>query len=821
MKEFAFASGYENANTVRYWCSGKTRKTNISKITNALFGDDPKTDEYRAWRQELEEAYSRGQSRHLVKRPDLAEDRLAASKVTLSTRGENPDQGVETAAAQGQGAEHVLAEQARPLPDVPVVTRHFQGRNKLKEIRSILLKADADLPSVALYGLPGVGKTTLAAEYWHVYKDEYRAVGWINAQTDLSALKGLIAFGEKLGWRLENATDVQAAEHVLTRLHADGGQFLLIYDNAISAKQVKPFLPSSCGIHVIITSNARTWLHLAAKMEVEVWSDAVGGGYLVDRLERSGQRAAAEELSRTLGGLPLALEQAASLCEAQELDLMEYQVIWSNTCINLLNDESHVAINYHTKEARDNYRTVAGTFGLALDFASKVAGAEALIVLASFLAEDAIPLFLFEEAFGQLGEFATIFAGNGVHHAVEALLTVSLVKVERIADIRNPASTTKCIRLHRLVREIAAGRWSAEKRENFEHNLIDALAYAYRSEAKKDPNGWPRLRLLDSHTRSIVNNRPNPAIERNNKVKDLLNLLAEYQHEVEGKYEESIRLLQNGHLYSEDNTDEAFLVIIRLYFDARGKPVTKESDGKLESQIAGAVKKQETAFLAGGFRKILDKSPPRKWIYMTLMTTDQSKYVLTTTPLLATLTDHLGFNYGGSTIKDARVEFSHLLKLRIELLGMDHPETGTTFHGIGLLRMVEGHYFKAEHWFCRALKIWRAKLGIRHRRCARALASLADAKMRQGQFARAEKLARFAFSIRDKIADGHLDRAHSQWLLAHIWLAQNKNRDIAVSWAQSAKATLEAHLPPDHVWVRAARLTLEDAGAGPREAGRN
>jgi hypothetical protein len=62
----------------------------------------------------------------------------------------------------------------------------------------------------------------------------------------------------------------------------------------------------------------------AEPVEIKPWSKNIGADYLIKRTGRGDERAAAEELSEALGGLPLAHEQAASYCERLEVPLAEY-----------------------------------------------------------------------------------------------------------------------------------------------------------------------------------------------------------------------------------------------------------------------------------------------------------------------------------------------------------------------------------------------------------------------------------------------------------------------------------------------------------------
>ena len=110
-----------------------------------------------------------------------------------------------------------------------------------------------------------------------------------------------------------------------------------------------------------------------------------------------------------------------------------------------------------------------------------------------------IPLFLFAEAREDFGEplTALLVEDEQLDEAMAALRTFALVDCETIIDERDPAITTVTIRLHRLVREIAAARRAGEAREDMRRVLVRALAAIYPQTVLSEPKTWPRARRLD------------------------------------------------------------------------------------------------------------------------------------------------------------------------------------------------------------------------------------------------------------------------------------------------------------------------------------
>jgi hypothetical protein len=104
-----------------------------------------------------------------------------------------------------------------------VVPHHFLGRDDaLQAIKVALARGEG---RVALHGLRGVGKSTLAAAYAERHRGDYRAAWWIRAQTEARA--DLVALGMRLGWIGADDKEVPALAAVMERLRHEATAFCL------------------------------------------------------------------------------------------------------------------------------------------------------------------------------------------------------------------------------------------------------------------------------------------------------------------------------------------------------------------------------------------------------------------------------------------------------------------------------------------------------------------------------------------------------------------------------------------------------------------
>ena len=227
---------------------------------------------------------------------------------------------------------------------------------------------------VVLCGLGGAGKTTVAVEYAHRLLGEV-GVCWQFAAEDpaiLAAEFGVLA--AQLGAReAVDARDPVAAVHaVLARSQAG---WLLVFDNVPDLASVEAFLPPAGPGRVLITSQSQHW-PAGWAVQVPVLDPEVAAQFLTTRTG-DGDHGVALELAAELGGLPLALEQAAAYMQATGTTLARYLALFRERQSDLL----------ARGEAAGHREHVTATLGLALTRLSQDTPAAAgLVRLLAFLA---------------------------------------------------------------------------------------------------------------------------------------------------------------------------------------------------------------------------------------------------------------------------------------------------------------------------------------------------------------------------------------------------------------------------------------------------
>jgi len=325
----------------------------------------------------------------------------------------------------------------------------------------------------------------VAVEYAYRHLDE-AGVAWLFAAEDATVLAaGFAELAAQLGAQgLADARDPVVSVHaVLARFPAP---WLLIFDNAADLTSVAAFLPPAGPGRMLITSQNPGWP--GQPLEVPMLDSDVAAGFLVSRTGDPDQQAA-RDLADELGGLPLALEQAAAYIQATGDTLAGYLVLFRQRRAELL----------ARGEAAGYDKTVASTWALAFDRLQLTApGAVGLLRLLAFYAPEVIPLRLLlqhrPELAGRLGE--------QVAPVLTPLLEDRLAAGDAIAALRRYSLVTPAadgsVSVHRLIQAVTSDQMPAELARQW-HQAAATLIEAALPKDQRQPEAWPAYALLLPH----------------------------------------------------------------------------------------------------------------------------------------------------------------------------------------------------------------------------------------------------------------------------------------------------------------------------------
>jgi tetratricopeptide (TPR) repeat protein len=667
------------------------------------------------------------------------------------------------------------------LSNIPInLPLHFLGRDEdLAAVDEALQRNQGRVAITALHGLRGVGKSTLAVAYAHRRREDYQATWWIRAEMESTMRADLVSLGVRLGWVAADAAEEVAINATLARLGDDGGGVLLIYDNANNSREIQKYLPRSGAARIVVTSTAPDWRGVATQVEIEVWTDVVGADYLVKRSGRTEERNAVLALSKALGGLPLAHEQAAAFCQRIGISLAEYLKRFEANPAKLPGTDQDAPHDYG--------RTVATTFALAIEAASKLhPAAEPLIVYAALLAPEPIPLFLFSEAIEELGEpMASVLSGDGLDEAVGALRAFALVDRELIRDERDSTVGTDCIRLHRLVRQVAAARCTGGAREDATRRLIVALAKMLPGRIYNDPKAWFLMRRLDPLALALIGGVAALPEGAEPSAAALLNGLAAYRQVALAAYSSARPLLERGLAIREqtlgpDHPDTASSLnnlggLLDSQGDLAGARPYYERALAIREKVLGS-DHPDTATSLNNVGGLLNSQGDLAgaWPYYERALAINERALGPDHPNTATSVNNLGYLLRAQgDLAGARPYYERALAIREKALGPDHPATATSLNNLGYLLRAQGDPKGARPYYERALAINEKALGPDHPDTARSLNNLGGVFHLQGDPAGARPYYERALAIREKaLGPDHPATARSLNNLGHLLRVQ-------------------------------------------------
>jgi hypothetical protein len=328
---------------------------------------------------------------------------------------------------------------------------------------------------VALSGLGGAGKTSVSLEYAHRHLGEV-GVAWQFPAEDRAVLAA--EFGElaaQLGAReLTDPRDPVAFVHGVLAGYAAG--WLLVFDNAPDWAAVAAFVPPAGPGRVLITSRD-PFLPPGLALDVPVLDQETAAEFLVCRTGDADEQAALA-LAGELGGLPLALEQAAAYIQASGNSLASYLALFQRRRADLL----------ARGEPTGYSGTVATTWQLAFEHLQQ--GAVGLLRLLANCAPEAIPLnLLLRPRPGVAGQ-----VGEQVAPVLLPLLEDELAADDAIAALRRHSLISQpaggSVSVHRLVQATTSDQMPAELAAAWR----DAAAAVIEAALPADPHSpdnWP------------------------------------------------------------------------------------------------------------------------------------------------------------------------------------------------------------------------------------------------------------------------------------------------------------------------------------------
>jgi len=283
-----------------------------------------------------------------------------------------------------------------------------------------------------------------------------------------------------------------------------------------------------------------------------------------------------------------------------------------------------------------------------------------------------------------------------------------------VPDEYDPAISTDTIRLHRLVREIAAARREAAAREKLRSTLIEALAIVFPQDVFDDPKTWPRVRRLDAVALALVGSASEPPAGTERSTSGLLSRLASYRHAALAAYEQARPLYARA---------------LAICEEARGPehPDTATSLNNLATLLEAQGDLDAALQLFERALTIREKAFGADHPITAVSLGNLGRLLVTQGELLRT-----EGRSGRALFKRARSLLERTLTIHERETGPRHRDTGVSLTNLALLHEYQGDLAVALALFERALGISETSNGPEHPDTANALFNVARVLWTQG-----------------------------------------------------------------------------------------
>ncbi|HEU5199018.1 MAG TPA: tetratricopeptide repeat protein, partial [Ktedonobacterales bacterium] len=706
----------------------------------------------------------------------------------------------------------------------------------------------------AISGLGGIGKTQTAVEYAYRFRDEYDMVVLVHASEREVLVGELAALASLLGLPTYAETNQERlAEAVKHWLETQKEQvWLLIFDNVEDFEVVKKFLPEKGDGAVLLTTRLQAVGTHIRKVSLNTLTLEEGITFFQERVGTGvepGQKTLPEperrdaaELAALLGGLPLALEQAAAYIEEYGCSLAEYVTLYTRQRATFLQMQ---------KLDPNDYRASVATTWLISFQRVEEANPDAVLLLRllAFLHPDAIPEDALLQGAAEVGPPFQTAAENAprLQAAIEILQRYSLIRYHQ---------PTKTLTIHRLVQAVIQDSMEEAEQHTWRERAMLAVNAAFPIPEEDTWEQCERLlphALLAAHSigqQSIVSQEAGrllhetasylqrrarhaeaePLFQRALQIREQLlgpehlevaaslNGLADLYRE-RGKQAEAEPLFKRAlDLRERLLKPEDVLVAIswtnlaNLYQDqgryAEAEPLYLRARDIFQQQVMADHRQDAPAFkqLALLLARLLSnlgamyleqdrlaECEPllRNAIQMLEQHFDPDSYWLAD-PLnnLAILSKNLG------RWSEAEPLYQRSLHIWEQHFGPEHSRVALAANNLGEFYKEQGRYAEAEEHYQQALRIWEQRFGAEHFLVGVAFTNLADNARQQGKDNEAEQRFQQGLSIFDQGKGPPYYRAHALHGLANLYREQKRYTRAELLYQQALEIRKQAWEPP-------------------------
>jgi tetratricopeptide (TPR) repeat protein len=729
----------------------------------------------------------------------------------------------------------------------------FVGREPLLAQIHQRLVGDAESSGVlrlplALVGVAGTGKTTVAREYAGRFRQYYQQVLWVRAESHLFVFEFARLAQELRLIERPSADAYKDAQRALSEL-TGRKRCLLILDGADDEESVRAWLPQGGGSRVLITSRFMDWSRAVQTVPVEVLEPEPARQLLLlgsGRVESEASARAADRVAAALGYFPPALEQAAAFLRAAGLTLDQYLPLFNEA-------ELAVAQSAGTNlpplvRASILPHPLAVTWRLGQQRLGPMA--QTVLRLIAFLAADPIPVQMLEEAGDLLRAGLAEVAEAQATEEVEFTPWTLRTQLNELADASLVAFRGDLFSVHRLVQQLqqesldVSGRRSWAWRtvvlverafpraENWDWEICDRLlAHAFATArliqewqfdfaeavALLDRLGL-YLKERDRHTQAVAPYQRALAIRRTTLGEEhpdcvqSTHVLAEVYRVLEDfaaaepllrqALDSARAILGEGHPDVAERQTDLALLYVSMKKPAQAEPLLEQALTLWRAAFGEEHPKVATALDNLGRVHLMQCDTEQAEPLFQRALAIRRKILGERHADVASSLNHLAeLHQAAGRYRQAEPLLQQALAIQSSSLGENHPALAQIFSNLAQLHQATGNYDQAELFFRQALALRREAYGEAHPDFVRSLHGLATLYQSMARYDQAESLYRQALRFqRADLGDNHPDVAQTLASLAGLYEAQNDFAQAEVLYRQ-ALAIRRQSLGEEHLEV--------------------
>ncbi|GCE29360.1 hypothetical protein KDA_48440 [Dictyobacter alpinus] len=230
----------------------------------------------------------------------------------------------------------------------------FTGRRELLTQISTILHTHHERTSISalgLGGMGGIGKTQTAVEYAYCFRNVYRMIIWMQADTHASLVIDCTRIVNALHLRQRGQESVCDTVKQWLR---NQDEWLLILDNVTNLNVINRIIPVEATGHILLTTQRSSLGGFAQYIMLHGFTPEEGVLFLLRRIQGRAsiqewcphEIKAAHTLSRLVSGLPLALDQAGAYIEETGCQITRYLDVYQQYPAILLHRRGESSLDH-------------------------------------------------------------------------------------------------------------------------------------------------------------------------------------------------------------------------------------------------------------------------------------------------------------------------------------------------------------------------------------------------------------------------------------------------------------------------------------------